>query len=588
MLPGIPLTQDAADFEFPDLTTTRPPGVLSRLTLTDKLVAALAVIALASPFVMRGIANAGSSSQIARLGDISEIRPIDIALGHEEARAEAAFFEGLGETESIIAGSAEAALDMALENAAWQDADPVRARIDPIVSGIAPEQEAEAIFIDDFDAVDAASIAEDEDTGRGEALRNAADTAKSVAGIVDYASVPENIPPIQDIGEPAGVRDEPEAELADDAKTESEVSVAEAVSSDPDSPDHATEADTPETEVDVVEIPVQTTPPFGTPLPPTRPSGNPVWLAGSPPPEGFVFKAPELQESFPKPKPSTGAVVVSLKNPDKPVVITESPLGPPDPEVPTRVAMAETPAALTASDAVDEPVIEAPAVRPQVGNKPRIALVISAAGLNSEITEFAIKSLPAGITLAFAPVRKEAGPLAAKAKQDGHTVLVEIPMEPVNKTRDPGPMTLRVADPVSENLERLEQAIARIPAASGASSYLGARFNAEEGAAAPIVQALARRGLFFFENQPTERSVLQRLSARSNLPYARGVTVIDRSRSATAIRASLDALERRARQQGVAVGVGSTIRATVSTVALWAKEAQKRGVEFVPITEVKR
>jgi polysaccharide deacetylase 2 family uncharacterized protein YibQ len=223
---------------------------------------------------------------------------------------------------------------------------------------------------------------------------------------------------------------------------------------------------------------------------------------------------------------------------------------------------------------------------PKITNGPRIALVIAAAGLNENVTRFAIDALPAGVTLAFAPVKAQARALAQDAKHDGHTVLVEIPMEPLNRSRDPGPLTLRVGNSSAQNLSNLDKALALIPSADGASSYLGARFNADERAAAPVIASLANRGLFFFENEPTSRSVFQGLAARNSVPYARGVLKFDRDRSGSSIRSELDRLERQARQRGYAVGVGTTLRGTVSTVALWAKEAEKRGVRLVPITEI--
>jgi len=66
------------------------------------------------------------------------------------------------------------------------------------------------------------------------------------------------------------------------------------------------------------------------------------------------------------------------------------------------------------------------------------------------------------------------------------------------------------------------------------------------------------------------------------------VVKIDRDRNGSAVRAALDALEAQARRRGSAVGVGTALRSTISTVALWAKEAEKRGVRLVPIIEVAR
>jgi polysaccharide deacetylase 2 family uncharacterized protein YibQ len=219
---------------------------------------------------------------------------------------------------------------------------------------------------------------------------------------------------------------------------------------------------------------------------------------------------------------------------------------------------------------------------------PEIALVIAAAGLNVSTTRYAIEALPEGVTLAFAPIKDEATALAADAKRDGHTVLVEIPLEPVNRRRDPGPLTLRVSDSPEANLERLQRALARIPNADGASTYLGARFNADPRGTATLVQALRQRNLFLFENEPTALSLFQQVAARSELSFAQGTVKIDRDRNSAAIVASLNRLEREARRTGRAVGVGTTLRGTITAVASWAKEAEKRGVRLVPIIELAR
>lgn len=222
-------------------------------------------------------------------------------------------------------------------------------------------------------------------------------------------------------------------------------------------------------------------------------------------------------------------------------------------------------------------------------NAPRIALVITAAGLNEDVTELAIDALPSGITFAFAPIGPHSAPLARRAQADGHTLLVEIPMEPINPRRAPdSPLILRTGQPASVITDRLGKALAQFPNVAGISNYLGARFVRSEQAAAPLLRALAARRLFLFENQPTAQSLLQSLANSYNVPYAAGHIVIDREQRANSIRNKLDLLERQARKEGVAIGVLTAYRDSVLTVAQWAKEARKRGIVFTPVTQAAR
>src|SRR5690606_17848248 len=61
---------------------------------------------------------------------------------------------------------------------------------------------------------------------------------------------------------------------------------------------------------------------------------------------------------------------------------------------------------------------------------PRIAVVIGGMGLSTTGTESAIRTLPEEITLAFAPYGRDLGRLTALARQSGHEILLQVPMEP--------------------------------------------------------------------------------------------------------------------------------------------------------------
>jgi len=220
--------------------------------------------------------------------------------------------------------------------------------------------------------------------------------------------------------------------------------------------------------------------------------------------------------------------------------------------------------------------------------QPRIALVVTAVGLHEAITQQAIRKLPKGVTLAFAPIGERIDVLAKTAIDDGHTVLVEIPMEPINPRRDPGePLTLRVSNTNAVNLARLDKALSRVPGAAGISSYLGARFNRSDEAASPVVQAVASRGLFLFENQPSGQSRLGALAKSHKADYAAGLLAIDKDRDEAMILDRLSALEQQARRDGVAIGVATAYRGSIATLERWVESAEERGIVFVPVTHLK-
>ena len=531
---------------------------------------ALAVCSCAAPFAARLQVEAHASTpQIAQRADILPSRSV-VTLNHDENTAEAAFFEAIEQPLALPVEPTEN-FELAMQQAVPSTIEPVSVSESPIEVHVAPSVNTYVSELSlglNYDLAPNPDISDTPPPSEPAIIVPILKPSPEERALEITSPIKTPIPIFRD--------DDPKiAEGTNDKaiQRDTEVSSNDAKTDYPDIVeallDPLEEATPPIPRKLIAEAELIEPTAFQQPLNPTRPIET-VALAFENNAEVLVSEPTQsdvVQDEIFLPEPVTPVVAKPVR---------------PAPQ-PAPVLTAQLPIPQTARPA---PAPARPPVRLQ--NGPKIALVIAAAGFNTNVTRFAIEKLPAGITLAFAPVKNDVASLAREAKADGHTVLVEIPMEPVNRNRDPGPLTLRAGDTAQDNIARLNQALARVPVADGASSYLGARFNADARAATPIVQALAQKGLVFFENEPTSRSVFQRLSATSRLPYARGIVKIDRGRGSASIREALDTLERQARQQGQAIGVGTTLRGTISTVALWAKAAEKRGVQFVPITELTR
>jgi polysaccharide deacetylase 2 family uncharacterized protein YibQ len=85
----------------------------------------------------------------------------------------------------------------------------------------------------------------------------------------------------------------------------------------------------------------------------------------------------------------------------------------------------------------------APPASAAMGKK-KIAIVITGLGISARATAAALKILPPGVTLAFAPYAGDVQRWVSEARKRGHEVLLEVPMEPYDfPDSDPGPHTLR-------------------------------------------------------------------------------------------------------------------------------------------------
>ena len=218
---------------------------------------------------------------------------------------------------------------------------------------------------------------------------------------------------------------------------------------------------------------------------------------------------------------------------------------------------------------------------------PRIALIVGGLGVSASVTADAISKLPGAVTLAFMPYSYDVDHLAGRARREGHEVLLQAPMEPFGyPDNDSGPQTLLTSLTPEQNIERLYWLMSRIQAYVGISGTMGARFTASEASFAPILRETAKRGLIYVDDGANPRSVAGRIAGANGLPFAQADIIIDSVPTPAEIDHALGRLEMAARERGVVVGMSSALPVSIERIAKWARAAEARGLQLVPITVV--
>lgn len=221
------------------------------------------------------------------------------------------------------------------------------------------------------------------------------------------------------------------------------------------------------------------------------------------------------------------------------------------------------------------------------GNRPKIAIVIGGLGISARDTQAAINTLPPAVTLAFVPYFADVQNWVTLARQKGHEVLMQVPMEPYDfPDSDPGQYTLRVSAGEDANTRRLSWSLTRFTGYVGVTNMLGGRFLSESGPLEPMMTFLMRRGLLFYDNGAATRSVAGDVAARLGAPFAQATNTIDSIQAAMEIDRRLADLEAEARAKGKAVGSGFRYPVTVERVTLWARGLSSRGFVLVPISAI--
>lgn len=208
--------------------------------------------------------------------------------------------------------------------------------------------------------------------------------------------------------------------------------------------------------------------------------------------------------------------------------------------------------------------------------KPRVGVIVTGLGLDKDATEAAITKLPPDVTLAFSPYAGALDKWIKKARDAGHEVMLTLPTEPAGfPARDPGPWGLLSANPVEENIARLERVLGR------ASSYVGV--VAPDGGftrstkLAPILMALKERGLLY---------VGDGAKPDAGLPVASVTAVLDSDSFRDAIESRLALAAHTAKESGQGMVVVSPRPVVFDRLVGWLDRLGEQGIVLAPASGI--
>lgn len=132
----------------------------------------------------------------------------------------------------------------------------------------------------------------------------------------------------------------------------------------------------------------------------------------------------------------------------------------------------------------------APEAHPSV---PRIAIIIQRLGFKSKEADYAINTLPAEVSLAFSPYAAELSDLGEKAREKGHEVFIQIPMEPLNTNLvDAGTLALTTDLSADANLTNMKTAMSQMNGYVGVMTSYGSRFTSQRTMMQPVIDEVKK------------------------------------------------------------------------------------------------
>jgi len=219
--------------------------------------------------------------------------------------------------------------------------------------------------------------------------------------------------------------------------------------------------------------------------------------------------------------------------------------------------------------------------------RPRLAILVADLGMSRAVTDAAVSRLPASVTLAFDVQSPVVGAWCGRARQNGHEILLSVPMEPFDFPRsDPGPHTLLTTLPNSTNLDKFNWALKQGAGYVGITTLTGSRFTTDSDKLSVVMDALHQRGLMVLDAHVAPHSAVTNLAHDMHVPVATVNEKIDENLSPEAIDAALQQLEQVARLNGRAVGVVAPLPIIIDHLQTWLKTLPQDGIALAPISAV--
>jgi polysaccharide deacetylase 2 family uncharacterized protein YibQ len=216
---------------------------------------------------------------------------------------------------------------------------------------------------------------------------------------------------------------------------------------------------------------------------------------------------------------------------------------------------------------------------------PKLAILIDDMGLDGPLSREAVK-LPRGVSYSFFSFGPSSDELAHQAFEEGHEILIHVPMEPLphkDVKLNPGPETLEVGDTPDDILTKLDHHLASLgDIAVGINNHMGSRFTAWPEGMRVVMQQLDKQGYLFLDSLTITPTATHAAAQGLSLPVMRRDVFLDHDDNPATINRQLDHALALARKQGFVIAIGHPLSNTLAV--LESRLPTLNGVALVPIT----
>jgi uncharacterized protein len=215
-----------------------------------------------------------------------------------------------------------------------------------------------------------------------------------------------------------------------------------------------------------------------------------------------------------------------------------------------------------------------------VSAMPKLALVIDDLGANLA-RDRRVLALPGPVALAILPEARYATRLAEQAYEAGKTVMLHLPMAPAT-----GPYSWHPLLGEEQLLQRLEQALTKVPHASGVNNHMGSQMTTDRQPMLALMTELQARHLFFLDSRTSAATVAAATAQRIGLASLSRDIFLDDDPRPEAIAEQFRSALQMARKQGSVVMIGHPHPATLALLERELPKLTAQGVAWIDIGQM--
>ncbi len=216
---------------------------------------------------------------------------------------------------------------------------------------------------------------------------------------------------------------------------------------------------------------------------------------------------------------------------------------------------------------------------------PKIAIIIDDLGMDVKHSR-EVLALPAPITLAFLPYGTKTKEFAAIGKRNGHTLIIHVPMQASDGSKNIGPGGLKAGMSDPDFKAAFDTMLASFSGYEGINNHMGSALTQDKEAMDRLMKILSSKGLFFVDSKTSPRSVAAYEAQEEGIPFAERDVFLDHEDSASFVARALRQTEERALKHGYAIAIGHPKANTIAGLKAWLPTLAAKGIEVVSVKDL--